>query len=125
MTFFEHVPEPVTECPVCHHPPIRHVEDGTGASCLVCLYQHHRWIEQGVGPFAPKICTKKFTFKLSKHEREQAAIASKESYPQQTICAQPSCGCEWRAHLGYLCPSGDSTFIPDLDSKKPFLYTEH
>ena len=26
------------QCPVCQHPPIRHVQDGTGWTCIVCLF---------------------------------------------------------------------------------------
>ena len=109
------------QCPTCHHAPIRHVEDGLGgATCLVCL-----WIAQEARRNAriePHICTLKFEFKLSKREREQAERADKGSYPQNTTCAE--CYCAWRAHSGYLCPSGDSTFVPLLDSDLPYLVTK-
>jgi hypothetical protein len=32
--------------------------------------------------------------------------------------------CAWRAHSGYLCPSGDSTFVPLLDKDVPFIFTK-
>lgn len=114
------VPGQSGQCPVCQHPPIRHIEDGTGASCLVCLWLVQRDIAEGKTPH--KVCTLKFEFKLSKREREQAVLADKGSYPPMTVCAE--CWCDWRAHEGYLCPTGDSTFVPDLDSKKPFLFTK-
>ena len=68
----------------------------------------------------PPICTLKFEFKLSRHEREQAALADKGSYEPMTVCA--ACDCEWRSHQGYLCPTGDSTFIPVLDKDLPFVH---
>lgn len=105
------------QCPVCHHPPIRHVSDGTGATCLVCL-----WLAEQAklyGKLPVNVCTCRFTFKLSQRERDQAEKATKTSYPQMTVCAE--CGLEWRGHSGYLCPDGDSTFVPLLDSSQPFI----
>lgn len=109
------VPGVAGQCPICYHPPIRHIEDGTGHTCLVCLYL-------ASSGNTNKICTLKFEFKLSTREMEQARIADKGSYPPRTVCAE--CYCTWESHEGYLCPTGDSTFVPDLDSKKPFLYTK-
>jgi hypothetical protein len=108
------------QCPMCQHPPIRHLEDGTGHTCIVCLWMAAEAAKSGHE--SNKVCTLKFEFRLSKREREQAVLADKESYPPMTICAE--CWCDWRAHEGYLCPTGDSTFVPDLDSKKPFLFTK-
>lgn len=102
------------ECPICGHAPIRHVEDGTGATCLVCLAGRQLGFTQSV-------CTLKFEFKLSKREREQAELADKGSYAPRTMCAV--CYCYWEAHSGYLCPSGDSTFLPYLYERQPMLFT--
>ena len=121
MTTIYHEPFKNPECPACHHAPIRHEEDGIGSTCIVCLWLHQRDISEGRRPH--DVCTVKFAFRLSKHEREQATKAAKSTYPQRTICL--ICNCEWRAHTGFLCPTGDSTFVPDLDNRKPFLYTDH
>lgn len=102
-----------TECPDCHHPPLRHISDGTGVTCLVCNFMAK---ERGAG----FVCTRKFEFKLSQREREQAMRADKGTFPQRTICAE--CNCEWVMHTGYLCPTGDSTFLPLLDKHLPFIH---
>lgn len=106
------------QCPLCQHPPIRHVTDGTGTTCVVCLYMAER--DRVEARLPRKVCTLGFQFKLSLREREQAAKADKGSYPQGTICIE--CMCEWRAHEGYLCPTGDSTFLPLLDADLPFMH---
>ena len=109
------------QCPVCHHAPIRHVEDGTGATCIVCL-KGQQYVLEGMtapGIVPGRVCTMKFEFKLSKREREQAVAADKGSYEQHKVCAE--CYCEWMAHEGYLCPTGDSTFRPLLE--EGFLVT--
>jgi hypothetical protein len=76
----------------------------------------------------PKICTRRFQFKLSFTERMQAMAADKASFDQKTLCAAIGpdgqiCNHEWRQHWGYLCPSGDSLFVPVIESKLPFLIT--
>jgi hypothetical protein len=106
------------QCPVCQHPPIRHVSDGTGTTCIICAFL----AAQEPWKVNHKICTLKFEFKLSLREREQAEIADKGSWPQTQLCAE--CDCEWRAHHGYLCPTGDSTFVPLLDKDLPFIHGE-
>lgn len=111
----------IGQCPLCNHPPIRHEPDGTGATCIVCLWLANQDIQNHKST-PRKICTLKFEFKLSRAEREQAVKADKNAYPQHQECAK--CYCEWMAHIGYLCPSGDSTFVPLFDSKKPFLVTK-
>jgi hypothetical protein len=109
------VPGVAGQCPLCQHPPIRHVPDGTGSSCLVCLYLA---AQSGTHQ---NVCTLKFEFKLSQREREQAAAAYKGTFPPQTECAE--CGCTWQAHQGMLCPTGDSVFLPLLDKDRPMLFT--
>jgi len=112
------------QCPVCHHPPIQHKPDGMGVSCLVCVFMAERAVEDAVNGYVvniPKVCTLKFEFKLSQREREQAVLADKGSYPPKTVCAE--CDTTWEAHMGYLCPTGDSTFVPLLDKDLPFLVT--
>jgi hypothetical protein len=112
------------QCPLCHHPPIQHVPDGTGATCVVCAFLLEEALVQALRGNVVKIqhvCTLQFAFKLSQREREQAALADKGSYPPRTICAE--CDCYWEAHKGYLCPTGDSTFVPLLDKDQPFLVT--
>lgn len=54
-------------------------------------------------------CRHVFDFKLTPAEREQAMKADKMAFEQDDLCAQ--CGLEWMQHSGYLCPSGDSTFV--------------
>jgi hypothetical protein len=114
------------ECPYCQHAPIRHVRDGTGYSCLVCLFLAEQAVMDaaaGRPAFPPPggVCTVGFQFKLSQREREQAASADKGSWPPRQVCA--ACFCEWQQHEGYLCPTGDSTFVPLLDKDQPFLRT--
>ena len=121
------IPGVAGQCPVCHHPPIRHVPDGTGITCLVCQLMAHEAINAVLAgsPYTiriPKICTLKFEFKLSQREREQAMAASKDAHPARTICAE--CNCAWEAHAGWLCPTGDSTFMPLVETKLPFLHTQ-
>ena len=108
------------QCPLCLHPPIRHVEDGTGATCLICAWLAEQ--DRKNYKLPRHVCTVKFNFKLSKHEREQAERADKASYPPRTVCAE--CYCYWEAHSGYLCPTGDSTFLPLLDKDLPFIYVK-
>lgn len=94
----------------CGHPRIRHVQDGTGWTCVVCAFE----IKEGINPNRKTVCTRKQNFKLSQYERDQAMAASKESYPQHIVCA--ICFFEWMNHAGYLCPTGDDTFLPLLDA---------
>jgi hypothetical protein len=108
------VPGVAGQCPICNHPPIRHVPDGIGATCIVCAFMATQ------GPLR-QICTLKFEFKLSQREREQAEKADKGSWQPHVICV--NCDCEWMAHSGYLCPTGDSTFLPLLDKDLPMLFT--
>lgn len=103
----------IGQCPICMHPPIRHIDDGTGTTCLVCLSLY------SYGTGSGRVCTLKFEFRLSQSEREQAIKADKEMYPQRTTCA--NCFHYWMQHDGMLCPSGDSTFIPLLE--EGFLHT--
>ena len=68
------------QCPACHHPPIRHVQDGTGYTCVVCAFMLEEALVQALRGNVVKIervCTLKFEFKLSQHEREQAMVADK------------------------------------------------
>lgn len=121
------VPGVAGQCPVCHHPPIHHRPDGTGATCAVCVFLAEQAVkemaERGIFQTTViKICTLKFQFKLSQREREQAEVADKASWPPKTVCAE--CDCLWEAHKGYLCPTGDSTFVPVIESKLPFLFTK-
>jgi len=111
------------QCPLCQHPPIRHVSDGTGYTCLVCAFlaeEYKRHPELYWGKIHP-VCTLKFEFKLSRREREQAMAAYKATFPPHTVCAE--CYCIWQAHHGMLCPTGDSTFLPLLDKDLPFIHT--
>lgn len=87
-------------CPDCQHAPIAHVE----GYCIVCEHEVKKKVRNGATP-----CFHIFAFKLTKSEREQAMKASKTSYEQDDLCAM--CGLEWMQHHGYLCPSGDSTFV--------------
>lgn len=112
-------PRNPAECPACHHPPISHVEDGTGITCMGCyamgLLQAANEPDNDKQVF---VCTKKFTFRLSKHEREQAARAPKDTFPGGVDGFGPECiecGAWWAQHTGMLCVTGDSTFIPLLD----------
>jgi hypothetical protein len=109
------VPGVAGQCPICQHPPIRHIPDGMGYTCLVCLYLA---AHEHTNNF---VCTLKFEFKLSQREREQAAAAYKGTFPPHTVCAE--CDCEWQAHQGMLCPTGDSTFLPVLDKDLPMIFT--
>ena len=96
------------ECPDCGHPKIRHVQDGLGMTCLVCDFLQREKQLSG------KVCTRVFQFKLSQVEREQAARAAKDTFPPHTVCA--ICTYEWQQHMGMLCPNGDDTFLPLLDT---------
>lgn len=93
-------------CEKCGHVPIRHIE----GTCLVCLFLNEQ-IKAGaiVHRKYAGICTERFTFHLSEQERTQAKMASPDAYKQDDICS--NCGQYWVMHEGYLCPSGDSTFI--------------
>lgn len=106
----------MTECDLCGHPPIRHIQDGRSWYCLVC----ESLVRNGVrlNGLLATLCTQQMNFKLSEHERAQASIADKASYPPRTICAE--CFYEWEEHMGYLCPSGDSTFIPLLNAGQDY-----
>jgi hypothetical protein len=101
------------ECPMCGHAPIMHDgETGNEGECRICKFL----VGQGQ---TKKVCNMRFQFKLSYEERYQASKASKDSYPMHTVCTE--CGFEWCQHRGYLCPSGDSTFLPLLDCDRPYL----
>lgn len=101
-------------CDLCNHPPIRHIPDGSGWTCLVCQLLVREGIQK-------QVCTKQQSFKLSASEREQAMRAPKDSYPEKIVCA--SCYYTWQQHHGYLCPSGDDTFVPLLECDLPYLIT--
>lgn len=114
-------------CPDCGHPPIRHKADGLTATCLVCLFILEDQLRNAAdhsdarGINIAKVCTRRFKFRLSEHERVQAMAADKQSYPERTVCIAVdadgnTCGVEWMAHHGYLCPSGDSTFVPLINT---------
>jgi hypothetical protein len=122
------VPGVAGQCPACHHPPIRHVPDGTGATCTICAWLAGQALEAAANRerfvmpgWNGHVCTLRFVFKLSRREREQAERADKGSYPPKTVCAV--CDCTWEAHAGYLCPTGDSVFIAVLDKDLPFVVT--
>jgi hypothetical protein len=75
------------------------------------------------------VCHHRFNFQLSEREREIAscvgmgrdkAIALMSEYDRWDKCAV--CFEEWQSHLGYLCPSGDSTFVKLVKSKLPYLH---
>jgi len=77
------IPGVAGQCPICQHPPIRHVADGTGYSCLVCLFLAEQAVREAasgraVRPPGP-VCTLHFEFRLSQREREQAAAAMPQS----------------------------------------------
>lgn len=101
-------------CQTCGHAPIMHIQDGPLTICRVCKLLYD---EGSINT----VCLNQFRFKLPRVEREQAARADKDSYPPHTICAVEDCGFEWQQHMGYLCPSGDSTFLPLLDCDLPYL----
>jgi hypothetical protein len=106
------------QCPTCGHTPIMHIQDGTTTVCRLCHFLNDQGqLERYTG--LRLICMREFKFKLSRVEREQAAKADRETYKPHTICAD--CDYEWQQHMGYLCPSGDSTFVPLLDSMLPFV----
>ena len=94
----------------CGHPRIRHMSDGYGWVCQICMF-----LNMQDSSTYNNVCTRPQLFKLSQREREQAARAAKDSYPPHTVCVM--CGYEWLQHMGYLCPSGDDTFLPLLDSE--------
>jgi hypothetical protein len=104
-------------CSICHHAPIMHVEDGLGtATCAVCLklreLSAHDTTYRGV-------CSEKFIFRISKAEQEQARAASKELYPQKQYCL--NCAMMYMQHWGVLCPDGNSTFLPLIQTEGPHL----
>jgi hypothetical protein len=106
---------PQNECPICHHPPIRHVSDVIGNTCLVCIWMLKE------GQIRPEgVCTRKFNFKLPLQERIQAASAARDSYEPRRVCV--NCACTWEQHWGFLCPNGDSVFVPLLDKDLPYLH---
>jgi len=110
MTFILHEHPPQANCPQCGHIKIQHSPDGLGFSCAICLF-----LEREKQPLpGGKVCTMKFKFKLSQSEVEQAKKADKESFPPRTICA--ICNFTWQQHMGFLCPTGDDTFLPLLES---------
>jgi hypothetical protein len=107
-------------CPQCGDAPIQHIGDGYGGhTCLTCIARANLRKQGNILPGYSGICTMGFGFKLSLREREQASRASKDAYPMHTVCIE--CGMEWCQHTGYLCPSGDSTFIPLLECDMPLL----
>jgi hypothetical protein len=109
-----------TECPKCHHPPLRHVPDGLGTTCLVCLWELQELIKRSAHGLlsgqerVPRVCTQRFEFTIQGREREQAMRAYKEAFEPHTVCIQ--CACDWQQHMGYLCPSGDTLFVPLLET---------
>lgn len=99
-------------CPTCGHAPVLHVPDGLGsATCVACVMLRSSGNQDTA---FTGICTEKFVFKLTRSEMEQAMVASKDSYPQRTECIE--CGMDWLMHKGYLCPDGNSTFVPLVNS---------
>ena len=109
----------MTECDICHHPPIHHIPDDSGSwICLVCemLVRTGSVIE---GKLVVSACRKQMNFKLSQDERDQAAKAPRDSFPPHIVCG--SCFFTFEQHRGFLCPTGDDTFIPLLD--QGFLIT--
>lgn len=114
-------------CDLCLHPKIRHIKDGSGSTCIVCTWivEQKKKGQPVVGMGGPPhggTCTRRFTFMLNQAEREQAQKAPKDSFEPWIMCAV--CYYNWQQHEGFLCPSGDSTFIPLLDNQQPFLVTK-
>lgn len=105
----------MNNCLGCGHPKIRHIQDGLRIDCIVCVH-----LLREDATFNRPVCHVKFNFKLSESEREQAAAANKESFDRHIKCAV--CLGEWQEHMGYLCPSGDSTFMPLLESNLPYIH---
>jgi len=85
-------------CPSCGHWKANH---GKGTGCSICR-NLHPW----------KICNEFFPSRLSRSEIDQARAADKDSFPSQTVCAV--CFEIWMAHTGYLCPNGQTLFVPLL-----------
>lgn len=96
-------------CSDCGHPPIQHVPDGSTYTCVVC-----ELLARENPAVKPYICHKQMNFAMSQADREQAAVASREDWPQEVICA--NCFYSWQQHMGHLCPTGDSTFLIFLDA---------
>jgi hypothetical protein len=107
-----------THCPDCHHPPLRHVPDGLGATCIVCAWEMQeafKRLANGDDAKMPqRICTRRFTFRIQGKEREQAMMADKNSWAAHDVCIE--CGCEWMQHFGWLCPTGDTLFVKLIDT---------
>jgi hypothetical protein len=107
-----------TECPDCHHPPLRHVPDGLGATCVVCQWETGEAVKRlamGLDAMMPnRICTRKFHFKIRGREREQAMKADKMAWRPHDVCVM--CGCDWQQHMGWLCPTGDTLFVKLIET---------
>jgi hypothetical protein len=82
-----------------------HIQDGLTTVCRVCKLLSDRGVVPG-----QRICHNQFVFKIPRAEREAAARADRGAYPPRTRCAV--CYADWEQHMGYLCPSGDSIFVP-------------
>lgn len=103
----------IGECPMCGHAPIMHEgESGNEGECQICKFL----MIQGKVAI---VCNMRFQFKLTWAERHYAMKGDKNSFPMHTVCAE--CAFEWCQHKGFLCPSGDSTFLPLLESDLPYL----
>lgn len=107
----------MVECDLCGHAPIKHIPDGLkGWKCLVCELMVAKQII--IGGFLPTLCTQQMKFQLSAEEREQAAKADRGSFPPHVVCAM--CLHTWEGHMGFLCPTGDSTFVVMLDAGQDY-----
>ena len=107
------IPQPKSAyCDACGHFKAQHTHFGC-QTCRKLLALAKR--EPSAAPYVtvPYICKQQFRFKLSLNDREQAAkFDNKTQYENRALCAV--CFYEWMEHTGYLCPTGDSTFVPAI-----------
>lgn len=89
-------------CDHCSHWKTRHVPS---FGCIICSFE----IKQGMRD-PKKMCMNWFASRLSQREIAQAVAADKKAYERSTRCA--SCLEIWLSHEGFLCPNGETLFVP-------------
>jgi len=104
-----------SECPDCGHWRALHVE----GHCLQCVKLASMALDPRFNKTEREVakrgvptsgcCHRRFKSPLSDQEREQAIKMDRTLYDPRQRCAV--CGMEWMSHTGYLCPSGETTWI--------------
>lgn len=101
MTIVQTQKQITVHCPTCGHFRTRHIK---GEGCLICAFEIVKGWRKGLP------CMEFFKSRLSQLEIDQARAASKDAFAGTTRCA--TCLEIWWSHDGYLCPNGETVFVP-------------